>query len=51
MAFAVADSYDAMISDRPYREALSEYDAIEELKKNSGTQFAPEVVQAFLKVL
>ena len=48
---AVADSYDAMISDRPYRKALSEYDAIEELKKNSGTQFDPEVVQAFLKVL
>ncbi|MFH1093115.1 MAG: diguanylate cyclase [Candidatus Omnitrophota bacterium] len=48
---AVADSYDAMISLRPYREALGVNDALTELTENSGTQFNPEVVLAFLKVL
>ncbi len=48
---AVADSFDAMITDRPYRKALSKEEAIEELKKCSGTQFDPKVVDAFLKVL
>jgi len=46
----VADAYDAMTSDRPYRKALSFEKAICELKKHSGTQFHPEVVEAFLKV-
>jgi len=45
----VADAYDAMTSDRPYREALSFEKAICELKKHSGTQFHPEVVEAFLR--
>ncbi len=48
---AVADTYDAMLSQRPYRKALSRDEAIEELKKNSGAQFDPDVVQAFLVVL
>ncbi len=48
---AVADSYDAMISLRPYRDALRSEDAIKELTENSGTQFNPEIVLAFLKVL
>ncbi len=48
---AVADSYDAMISLRPYRDALGITDAVKELTDNSGTQFNPEVVVAFLKVL
>ena len=46
---AVADSFDAMISDRPYRKALSQSEAIEELRKGSGTQFDPKVVEAFLR--
>jgi len=45
---AVADTYDAMTSTRPYRRALSHDEAIRELKANSGTQFDPEVVKAFL---
>ena len=45
------DSYHAMISDRPYRKAISKFAAIEELKKGSGTQFDPEVVDAFIKIL
>lgn len=47
----VADSYDAMTSKRSYRDALSKEIAIAELKKNSQTQFSPQVVEAFLKVL
>jgi putative nucleotidyltransferase with HDIG domain len=47
----VADSYDAMTSKRSYRDALNKEVAIAELKKNSGTQFSPQVVEAFLRVL
>ncbi|HOO55291.1 MAG TPA: GAF domain-containing protein [bacterium] len=46
----IADAYDAMTSDRPYRRALSHEDAIEEVKKHSGTQFDPKVVQSFLRI-
>ena len=46
---AVVDTFDAMTTDRPYRKALSEDTALEEIKKNSGTQFDPKVVDAFLK--
>jgi len=48
---AVADSYDAMTSNRAYRKALSKKEAIEELKKNRGVQFQAHVVDAFLKIL
>ena len=47
---AVADAFEAMISQRPYRKSLTEEMAIEEIKKNSNTQFDPEVVTAFLKI-
>lgn len=47
----VADAFDAMTSDRPYRKKLGIENAIKELKINSGTQFDPEVVNAFLEVL
>lgn len=46
---AVADTYDAMTTDRPYRKALKKEAAIEELKKCSGTQFDREVVEAFVE--
>ena len=48
---AVADAFDAIISERPYRKAYSKKYAISKLKENSGTQFDPQVVEAFLKVL
>jgi putative nucleotidyltransferase with HDIG domain len=48
---AVADSFDAMLSERPYRKAYSKKKAIEELRENSGTQFDPKIVETFLKVL
>jgi putative nucleotidyltransferase with HDIG domain len=44
---AVADCYDAMTSDRPYVRARSPRVALEELRRNSGTQFDPRVVDAF----
>ena len=48
---AIADAYDAMTSDRPYREAISRDAAIEEIRKNAGTQFDPELVEIFLSIL
>ena len=45
---AVADAYDAMVTDRPYSPALSREEAHEELRRGSGTQFDSEVVSAFL---
>ncbi|HEY6572377.1 MAG TPA: HD domain-containing phosphohydrolase, partial [Candidatus Eisenbacteria bacterium] len=44
---AVADAFDAMTSDRPYRRALAEHDALAELKRNMGTHFDPRVIAAF----
>ncbi len=46
---AVADAYDAMTSERPYRSALTPPEALEEIMKESGTQFDPQVVNAFVK--
>lgn len=48
---AVVDAYHAMTSKRPYRNKLQDDMALEELKKNAGTQFDPEVVDAFLKTI
>ena len=48
---AVADSFDALTTDRPYRKALSREAALEELMRCSGTQFDAEVVNAFLTTL
>ncbi len=48
---AVIDSYDAMSSNRPYREALSREEAIQELQDYAGTQFDPRVVEEFLAVI
>src|SRR5207302_5350068 len=47
-AFAIADTVDAITQDRPYRRGRSFDEAREELRKNGGTQFDPEAVEAFL---
>lgn len=48
--FAIADTLDAMTSDRPYRKSLSFSAAREEITRESGRQFDPEVVKAFLAI-
>ena len=45
---AVADAYDAMTSDRPYRKAMSPFDAKEVIERGAGKEFDPDVVGAFL---
>lgn len=48
---AVADAYDAMTSDRPYRKALSRKKAVQELKRFAGVQFDPAIVDKFVELL
>jgi HD-GYP domain-containing protein (c-di-GMP phosphodiesterase class II) len=48
---SIVDAYDAMTSDRPYRKALSKKTAIKELKRCSGTQFDPDLVDKFILLL
>jgi putative nucleotidyltransferase with HDIG domain len=48
---AVADSFDAMTSDRPYRKGMQPWQAMEELRRCSGEQFDPKVVDVFESVL
>ncbi|HVM11435.1 MAG TPA: HD domain-containing phosphohydrolase [Actinomycetota bacterium] len=49
--FAVVDAFDAMTSDRPYREALPLDRAVGEITRGSGSHFDPEVVEAFLLMM
>jgi diguanylate cyclase (GGDEF)-like protein len=44
---AIADAYDAMINDRPYKRAISHEQAVSELRRHAGTQFDPELVELF----
>ena len=46
--FSVADAFDAMLSDRPYRQALSVQQALDELLKHKGTQWDPQAVEALM---
>ena len=48
--FALADTLDAMTSDRPYRQGTSFENAVHEIERCSGTQFDPEVVRAFMGI-
>jgi diguanylate cyclase (GGDEF)-like protein len=49
--FSIVDAYDAMTSRRPYREAMTHEEAMEEIRANSGTQFDPRVVEAFVGMM
>jgi putative nucleotidyltransferase with HDIG domain len=48
--FAVADCYDAMVSDRPYRKGMPKKEVIEMLRKKSGIQFDPNVIDVFVRL-
>lgn len=48
---SVADAFEAMVYGRPYRQRMEISAAIKEIKKKSGTQFDPKIVEAFLKVI
>ncbi|AIO19644.1 Cyclic di-GMP phosphodiesterase response regulator RpfG [Candidatus Izimaplasma bacterium HR1] len=48
---SICDAFDAMISNRVYRDALSKKQALKEIKRNAGTQFDPVLVERFLKIV
>lgn len=48
---AIVDSYDAMTSDRPYRQALSHREAVSELRRCAGSQFDPVLVEEFITIV
>lgn len=48
---ALADAVEAMASDRPYRKGLSRDEILKEIMKNAGTQFDPQVVEAFVEIV
>jgi len=48
---SVADAFDAMTSDRPYRKGIPPWQALQEIVNNSGKQFDAAVVEAFKRVI
>ncbi|MFW6055238.1 MAG: diguanylate cyclase domain-containing protein, partial [Thermodesulfobacteriota bacterium] len=48
---ALADAYDAMISNRPYRKAMPREEAVAELQRKAGTQFDPELTKRFIEIV
>jgi HD-GYP domain-containing protein (c-di-GMP phosphodiesterase class II) len=48
---SICDAYQAMRSDRSYREAISEEHALEELRRYSGSQFDPKLIRAFQELV
>jgi HD-GYP domain-containing protein (c-di-GMP phosphodiesterase class II) len=48
--FTLADCYDALVSDRPYRKGLPKQQALEMLRQKSGTQFDPTVIEVFTRL-
>ena len=49
--FAIVDVWDAMLTDRPYRDAYSREQALKHIKNQSGKHFDPDVVRAFLVII
>jgi len=49
--FAIADAYDVMVNDRPYKIRMSNKDALEEIKEKAGSQFDPNIADVFIKIM
>jgi putative nucleotidyltransferase with HDIG domain len=49
--FSIVDSFDAMTNNRPYRKKMSQADALAEIKRCSGTQFDPAIVEIFIETI
>jgi HD-GYP domain-containing protein (c-di-GMP phosphodiesterase class II) len=49
--FAVADTYDAITSNRPYRKGRSRDEAVEEIRRQAGKQFDPIIVRMFMRAI
>jgi len=47
---AIVDVYDALVSKRPYKEPLTEEEAINIISENAGKQFDPKIVRVFLEI-
>ena len=48
---SAVDSHDVMVHDRPYHRAMPEEDAIKELRRCAGTQFDPNIIEVFTRLL
>ena len=48
---SIIESYDSMVHDTPYRQAISKEEAIKEIKRNSGTQFDPYLAEVFINMM
>jgi len=46
---SIIDFFDTMVNDQPYRKAISKEDAIDELRRYSGTKYDPKLVEVFIK--
>ena len=47
----IVDAYDVMISGRTYKQKMSKEEVIEEINREAGTQFDPELVKAFIEIV
>ncbi len=49
--FAIADAYEAMVNDRPYRERMTNNQALKEIERKAGTQFDPNIAKIFVQIM
>ncbi|MEA5095450.1 MAG: hypothetical protein VB128_10890 [Sedimentibacter saalensis] len=49
--FAIADAYDVMVNDRPYKNIMTKRDALLEISEKAGSQFDPAIAQLFVKLM
>lgn len=48
---AVAEAYDTITNDKPYRKGLNKKEAINEIRKDSGTRFDPDIARVFIEMV